>query len=860
MNDKAPQNGSTAAVKAASTNQTESHIPQDIAADDTMPGNGSHQPKAADITTILHQVAGPASIPTARPQLRNQEITAENAQSFFVSDALVFIGSLDKRFGDAALTKGSHDAMDKYGRCYIQIKKTQENMPYGFVQYETVEAAEAALTSKDKIFICGREARLEKGGASSTAHIGYCNGRLITIPDIEKLLHDFGHLKEVHIIRADPSSDRNTNYGVVNFTFYGDFANAVAVFKANREVYLHKAPKPASMDNNNTNTRQHRGWNSPTVPSRGNYGRAKSNRQWPSNGHGNGNGNGGNGANNGRGGYRNVSSHRSSFSSQNTNQSYNGQNFPSRTPPPHQYNGGNQHGPGYSGGNTFNQGYNPRLSPTIANFPQGHVINNPPQAFPQGYPPVGLFPGAPMFINQAVEGPPVLDYAGMVGPGLPVYLPGPYPPGSLPPMMAQPQPAIYAPMSPYAVGLDPYRAPPRPNEPLIVSSQPQYDTDNHKELYYYPPNQRSSGMAQPWFDPANPYYMQQEYNQHPTHADYQYGQQMMDPSYPAGYPDASAYDPTQGQARVASAGSQETERGRHYQGHHAMGDGGSDTPPAVPNNPPSELAVAADSTQTGNSSLTHAEEPIEAHRVLNEPENDPKNAKSKQVESTVPEPTDASQIREEPPKETSSEIQNGDTEHEKSELTEIEHLRIERKSSASNSTSDEASGIHTPESDSDQPRERATVSTAPRDISPSTVIAQPVVESQSSSDPLSATESTPTKIDKGKSPAKSFAIADPATPGVIEAKSSLPQRNKPKHQNPKPEVRREPAQFSGRTIEQHTREMYAQMVGEDSDFGFKEVGRFFQEAVQELEEELHSKEPEKAGPSSQGRSDNEPRE
>lgn len=92
MNGKAPQNGSTAAVKGASTNQTESHIPQDIAAEDTMPGNGSHQPEAADITTILHQVAGPASIPTARPQLRNQEITAENAQSFFVSDALVFIG------------------------------------------------------------------------------------------------------------------------------------------------------------------------------------------------------------------------------------------------------------------------------------------------------------------------------------------------------------------------------------------------------------------------------------------------------------------------------------------------------------------------------------------------------------------------------------------------------------------------------------------------------------------------------------------------------------------------------------------------------------------------------------------------
>ena len=51
--------------------------------------------------------------------------------------------SLDKRFGDADLTQGSHDAMDKYGRCYIQIKKTHENMPYGFVQYEVSEVQKA---------------------------------------------------------------------------------------------------------------------------------------------------------------------------------------------------------------------------------------------------------------------------------------------------------------------------------------------------------------------------------------------------------------------------------------------------------------------------------------------------------------------------------------------------------------------------------------------------------------------------------------------------------------------------------------------------------------------------------------------
>lgn len=63
------------------------------------------------------------------------------------------------------------------------------------------------------------------------AHIGYRNDNPITIPEIEELLHDHGHLREIHIVKDITAEHGYINYGTVNFTFYGDFANAVAVSK-----------------------------------------------------------------------------------------------------------------------------------------------------------------------------------------------------------------------------------------------------------------------------------------------------------------------------------------------------------------------------------------------------------------------------------------------------------------------------------------------------------------------------------------------------------------------------------------------------------------------------------------------------
>lgn len=93
MNGQAPQNGSAAATAAAATNETDNNAPQDTTSENPTAGNGSHQPDVgASVTTLLTQIAGTASIPSPRPQMRGQRITEENAQSFFVSDALVFAG------------------------------------------------------------------------------------------------------------------------------------------------------------------------------------------------------------------------------------------------------------------------------------------------------------------------------------------------------------------------------------------------------------------------------------------------------------------------------------------------------------------------------------------------------------------------------------------------------------------------------------------------------------------------------------------------------------------------------------------------------------------------------------------------
>lgn len=618
-----------------------------------------------------------------------------------------------------------------------------------------------------------------------------------------------------------------------------------------------------SNNGNNGNNPQWRGWN---PNPRGNSNR-RAGRTWVNgnshggnghggNGHG-GNGHGGNGigphpngngANNGRGGYRNGPGNRGSFSTQHTStSSFSGQTFPSPNSPAQHYNPGNQFASGF-GGNNFNQGYNPNAAQPFGNFPQVHP-GNLPQNYSQGYPSIGVIPGGPIYYTPGPECPPPFEFPVMQNPGFPVFMqPVPYTQAPVSPVMPQPS-------SPPGL----LRRPLRPNEPLIVSSQPQYDTDRHRELYYYPTNQETPGMSPGWVDPAPRYCMQPDYNQHPLIAEHQSNQSSVDLSYSGGFAGERASDQLT-QTRVGSDDSQDSDRGRTIvRDSHSTTDGGFDAPPVMPRS----RSLVGPGTGTDDTprkiSLSDARKLIESHLEPDhtsnepiEPENNPKDPQPEpKLESEQMETTPAEYVDETIHYNTEVECMDesfsragAGAETAGAQVGETEQLTLEITSLSSTMTSDEAAGPHTPQTDDEACQGVTAINLTTHEESESTLTE---VEPESST-PVGAGGETDhgDKQDKGKAPAQPDVNAQLALSRGIRtvATSSLPRRSRPKHRKLKPKY--QPKTDTGKTVEQYTRETYAEMVAKDPSFKLRDE-RIVDEVIQELEDETRKKSREQSG-------------
>lgn len=583
------------------------------------------------------------------------------------------------------------------------------------------------------------------------------------------------------------------------------------------------------------NQPSNRNWNNTRYTNR------KSWRPW-NNGNGNmGNGgNGGNGgaggnnAQHGRGGYRNGPGHRQgSFPGQHTsNPGFNAQNFPSPNHPNQHYNANPQFTQGFAGGNNFSQGYHPNVNQNFpGNFPQGPPGNLPPN-YPQGYSPVGVYPNAPVFFNQVPEVVPPPEYPATPNPGFPMFVPSPYPPNTLPPMMAQPQ---------ATVGL-PFRRPPFPNEPLIVSSQPQYDTDRHRDLYYYPADQGLAGIPA-WIDPTSGYYIQQNYNQYQPVPSGHSRHPSIDESYTGTFSQMEMGDSTLAQMPIRSIEDTD-ERGRHMdRDYHSNTDGSSDLPPHItPSQSQSEpYAMKGDMLQDAsfvalNQPVKSQSEPIELENDSNERDihrtkshGEPAQYKSEPMEPHT------EHIEEKEPRSGTEIVES---EHAETEQGEAE-LGGETKSLGGTETSDDAPGLKTP--DTDESQELAALNAAIQSGSQSAIITH---EPQSSDLSTSPNATTPENCDKGKgkSPAKVHARMDPKFPGgarATAARASFAQRKKLKEKY-------QPKTDTGKSIEQYTREAYAEAKAKDPSLKMDDES-LVDEVIQELEEEWRQKGREKDG-------------
>ncbi|KAJ5816786.1 Nucleotide-binding alpha-beta plait [Penicillium robsamsonii] len=762
-----------------------------------------------------------------RADRMNQTPTKGNAQGLFLPDCCVFVGNLSIKVSLEKLEEDLTDMISTFGRCHVKIKLSQglKKLPVAFVQFEDIKAANSALKQNGNLMLHNRMLRLESSRARRTAHFGYLTDEPIDKSIIVDALTGLGSLEGIIIENYVNPQGEDTTFGVVTFAYPDDYADALQHFQNHPEYYMTRP----TMDPNDNQLPQdypapgHRHSNQPP-PTRGNQQRYNSSRRsfhrpWNS------------GGSNNRGGFRNAPGaaprHQNTpFANHNHSQSFNGQGHSSHGSFSQNYPGGN----GFLQ-NNFNQGYpNPNYQNFPGNnFPLNYQGNNFPPNYPnQNFVAPGAFPNSPVMFNQVPihEGPPPppyhADYTAMPASGFPVFLSNqPYQPSNChPPIVTQPQPQPVAGPVPGR-----RRLPPRRDCPLIVSSQPQFDTEHHRQLYYepYPADDTFVGMQPSWVGhPGGTCFVQPDYNQpypsnaYPRSRHSSMGSQQNNNSPPRVNESESVLTQTKVQTP-------ETDRGRQLvRPRHPNTDGSSDMAPvSAPAKTQSEpvsmqaldgsqerlsTANVSKSTETKIEPAALVKEPLESQNKPTEPENEPN-----------------------PPQTESSCAPTPDQKKEELMDETKPPLRIDTKNEESAGSSSEA-GRKTP--DTDESREGAKLQTPAQADS----LKSADTKSPGTTETLKPVEkSTPSK---GKSP--EMATATPTKSGCRRLEPAVPDnkhllaRHAFQHRKPL-KKKYQPKTDTGKTIEQYTREINAQRASIDPDSRVPE--HILQEVIQELENE-----------------------
>ncbi|KAJ5780989.1 hypothetical protein N7457_006149 [Penicillium paradoxum] len=840
------QDGSEPSTQGSHT--PEPTVQEDDAHEHTASETSDPESSSSDPSTP-EQTAEPAKPKySPRADRLNQKPTKGNAQGLFLPSCCVFVGNLSVRMSMQRLEDDLTALISVFGRCHVKIKIANDRkLPVGFVQFEDLKSATSALKQNGQLVLHNRVLRLELSNCKRTAFFGHISDSPVTRDEVLSVLKVHGALENITIKPFVHWEGFRSTFGIVTFAYPDDYADALQYFQNNRRYYLIRA----NMDKDGQLPQEgqlpqdypapgHRPSNQPP-PARGNQqrynGRRGYHRPWYS------------GSNSSRGGFRNGPGgpprQNPSFSSNNQNPPFNNQGNP-----PHgsfsQNYPGNNFPQGYN--NQFNQGYpNPMFNQTYPNnFPQTLQGNN----FQPGYPnPSFVAPGAfpnPMVFNQIpmADGPPPpypTEYTAMPNPGFPIYQPF-QPPNPLPPIVTQAQ-AVPPPVTHRR------RLPPRPDCPLIVSSQPQFDTEEHLRLYYepYPANEVFQGMQPAWVGYPGGDYMQQGYTQpySPGAGDYRSRHSSMESHQnPNSPPRVGASETTLTQTKIVSDG---TERGRQLtRPCHANTDGASDMAPVAD---PTQTQTDPVSTQassglkeevqtTDAAELTETQiEPAapvddsQSQKHQNEPENEPNELQTTLICTAPPEQKD-----------------------ENSNEEAKQPLQIDPKHEESTGSSSEA-GPKTP--DTDESRERASLQTpAPAESSKpaetEAIDTAVTIKPMEKETPLKgspeapatpSTSSTLKPIEKDtpdKAKGKAPTTPTPTKTGTQRLEPAVPDdkhllaRHTFQHRKPL-KKKYQPKTATGKTVEQYTREINSQRAADDPDSRVPE--HLLQEVIQELENE-----------------------
>ncbi|ETI26807.1 hypothetical protein G647_10252 [Cladophialophora carrionii CBS 160.54] len=203
----------------------------------TTSNDSAPNPAAHRILNNLRAPAGSHSF-APRPDRVNQIPTAANAQGIFPPDALIFVANLSVRRTEEELEITVHLAFDTYGPNHVKIRRDRNKHPFAFVQYETVEAANAAVSGAYGMVLDGRRIRIERAKAERAVILSKFDGSTVTEAEARSILERFGPLEIVAPTTTPTRNGTGTSTAIyVRFAYYLDCRDALRLFDNHRNTY-----------------------------------------------------------------------------------------------------------------------------------------------------------------------------------------------------------------------------------------------------------------------------------------------------------------------------------------------------------------------------------------------------------------------------------------------------------------------------------------------------------------------------------------------------------------------------------------------------------------------------------------------
>ena len=88
-----------------------------------------------------------------------------------------------------------HNVYDAYGKCWVKIRRDRNKMPFAFVQYETIGAANEAINKARGVMIDGRSTRCEHAKVNRALYLTRHTGGSISEDEARTLLEQYGAIE-----------------------------------------------------------------------------------------------------------------------------------------------------------------------------------------------------------------------------------------------------------------------------------------------------------------------------------------------------------------------------------------------------------------------------------------------------------------------------------------------------------------------------------------------------------------------------------------------------------------------------------------------------------------------------------------